>query len=267
MLRLDARLRRSIDKTLNRQVESITGQRKTQARCPTTFDKLLTSKLFIAAMPRVAANRRDHYAQERRKQILDAAMRAFSCSGFAGATMDEIAHIVGLSKASLYGYFPTKESLLHSLLRRYMLIPNLDQLLEQMRNRAPADGIPWLTTQIWSQLKERKDLANVLIREIYCNPERAKLFAQQIAFPGHRTLAIYLRKWKKQGALDYVNAIAAVQCFFGMLTFLLLYREFMGGSELMPLSDEVVVNTVSQIFLKGLTAKKRPRLRKLARNT
>jgi AcrR family transcriptional regulator len=43
--------------------------------------------------------------------ILEAAQRQFAHYGFAKVTMDEIANEIGMGKASLYYYFPTKENL------------------------------------------------------------------------------------------------------------------------------------------------------------
>ncbi len=53
-----------------------------------------------------------------RLAILNAAYRRFAHFGFAKVTMDEIAGDVGMGKASLYYYFPTKESLCKAVITR-----------------------------------------------------------------------------------------------------------------------------------------------------
>jgi len=50
------------------------------------------------------------------QEILDAARNRFAHYGFSKVTMDEIASDVGLGKASLYYYFPTKEELFKSVI-------------------------------------------------------------------------------------------------------------------------------------------------------
>lgn len=52
------------------------------------------------------------------ERILDAAFRVFGERGFADATTREIADAVGLSSASLYTYFPNKESLFRAAVQR-----------------------------------------------------------------------------------------------------------------------------------------------------
>jgi TetR/AcrR family transcriptional regulator len=54
----------------------------------------------------------------RRAVILDAARKRFAYYGFSKVTMDEIATDVGMGKASLYYYFPTKESLFEEVLKQ-----------------------------------------------------------------------------------------------------------------------------------------------------
>lgn len=49
--------------------------------------------------------------ESKREAILEAASQVFLESGFEGASMAEIAARVGGSKATLYGYFPSKEDL------------------------------------------------------------------------------------------------------------------------------------------------------------
>ena len=50
--------------------------------------------------------------------ILDAALRVFTIRGFHGGTMEEIAEEAELGKATLYYYFPSKETLLSALVEK-----------------------------------------------------------------------------------------------------------------------------------------------------
>ncbi len=55
---------------------------------------------------------------EKHLQILDAAQKRFAHFGFTKVTMDEIAQDLGIGKASLYYYFPTKESIVREVILR-----------------------------------------------------------------------------------------------------------------------------------------------------
>ena len=55
--------------------------------------------------------------EERPKQILDAALAVFGEHGLAGARLDDIAKRAGLSKGTIYLYFPNKEELFREVVR------------------------------------------------------------------------------------------------------------------------------------------------------
>ncbi|MFJ2620330.1 TetR/AcrR family transcriptional regulator [Glutamicibacter sp. NPDC087344] len=65
-----------------------------------------------------APTKRGEYAKSRtrRQEILEAAFEVFAVGGYRGSSMREIAERVGMSQPGLMHHFPTKESLLVSLL-------------------------------------------------------------------------------------------------------------------------------------------------------
>jgi AcrR family transcriptional regulator len=202
-------------------------------------------------MPRVAAAKHDEYAEARRDQILEAALHLFSRKGFAESSVDEIAAEAGLGKATLYLYFPSKEILLQKLVDRFRLAPDLADLIDSIRDLPPARGIPTLVEGIWRQIKENKEVAHVLVREVFSNPERARLYTEQVRLPGRNLLGAYFETWMKRGKIKRGNAEAMAQCLFGMLWYFLQSQELMGGKELAPVSDETICSTVTRIFLTG----------------
>ena len=70
-------------------------------------------------------SRREQNRIEREGRILDAALRVFSLTGYSGATMDAVAAEAGLTKPTVYQYFPSKESLFSA-----MMIGKRDQMLD-----------------------------------------------------------------------------------------------------------------------------------------
>src|ERR1700761_3235285 len=57
-------------------------------------------------------------AEERREQLLDAALRTAVDQGFAAVTMDRIARAAGVTRPVVYGLFPDRGALLAALLER-----------------------------------------------------------------------------------------------------------------------------------------------------
>lgn len=57
---------------------------------------------------------------ERRKEIIQAAMDVFSRSGFSGATTRKIAKKAGISEAMIYSHFKDKEDLYSAIIDQKM---------------------------------------------------------------------------------------------------------------------------------------------------
>src|SRR5262245_53847768 len=58
-------------------------------------------------MPKISEERK----AARREQILEGARRCFAENGYEGATVAKLEHELGLSRGSLFNYFPSKEDL------------------------------------------------------------------------------------------------------------------------------------------------------------
>lgn len=65
--------------------------------------------------PAAAGGYRAEAHTAKRRQILDGARRVFFERGFEAASMDAITRAAGVSKATLYAYFPSKEHLIAAL--------------------------------------------------------------------------------------------------------------------------------------------------------
>jgi AcrR family transcriptional regulator len=72
------------------------------------------------------------HTDEKETLILDAAQRRFAGYGFSKVTMDEIALDVGMAKASLYYYYPTKEDIFRAVIRKeqHAFIEHMTALME-----------------------------------------------------------------------------------------------------------------------------------------
>jgi AcrR family transcriptional regulator len=78
-------------------------------------------------------------SEERRNQILDAAMDTFSEMGFHKARMSDIAETSGLSKGSLYWYFDSKDSIILSLLDR-VFVPEIKEFNVLLKDPRSAES-------------------------------------------------------------------------------------------------------------------------------
>lgn len=75
-------------------------------------------------------SRRERKKRETRRRILRAVELHFSSSGYDGSTVEMIAESAGVSKPTLFNYFPSKQALLHAL------IPAMDLRFAQAVDRS-----------------------------------------------------------------------------------------------------------------------------------
>jgi AcrR family transcriptional regulator len=76
--------------------------------------------------------------QARPGEIIDAALEVFAEKGFAAAKLDDIARRAGISKATLYLYFETKEEIFRAVARAAVA-----SLLEALESSAEASAGPF----------------------------------------------------------------------------------------------------------------------------
>ena len=109
--------------------------------------------------------------EEKRKLILDAAVRVFARSGYHGARVGDIATEAGVAHGLLYHYFSSKEQVLETVFRE-----NFGELLDRFRTVESADepapakleGIAKILLRTW---RNNPALVRVMVREVARSPQ------------------------------------------------------------------------------------------------
>jgi AcrR family transcriptional regulator len=110
-------------------------------------------------------------ATDRRRLILDAAVRVFARGGYHGSRVGDIATEAGVAHGLLYHYFASKDEVLETVFRE-----NFGALLERFRavegSDEPAadklEGIAKILLRTW---RNDPDLVTVMVREVARSPQ------------------------------------------------------------------------------------------------
>jgi len=202
-------------------------------------------------MPRVSAKDRPAFVEERRTAILEAALRVWAKRGFDGTSLTEVAGEAGLTKGTLYLYFPSKLALLEEAFRRYSLQPEIEGGLARLRGKPLRDVVRGLVALFWRGLEERRELAGVLLRELPNHAEEARHFVEQVLLPMNRLLADYLDEALPAERRGKVDTLVAARLLPGMVVAFFLSQEILGAKELMPIATERILGTITELFLHG----------------
>ena len=110
-------------------------------------------------------------AEEKRRLILDAAVRVFARKGFHTCRVGDIAEEAGVAHGLLYHYFSSKDELLETVFRETWS-ELLAAIAEVEASDAPArEQLRQVAAILLRAWRRRPDLVRVLVREIGRSPE------------------------------------------------------------------------------------------------
>ena len=120
---------------------------------------------------------RPDVSEERRNQILEAAMSVFSRLGFHEARMDDIAQEAGLSKGALYLYYKSKSAIIGAILR-YIFAGEMRQFAKLRDSEGSATERILRLTHFATDDFERMPLALPIMVEFYATAARDRSVRQ-----------------------------------------------------------------------------------------
>lgn len=191
--------------------------------------------------------------EDRREQILHAAMYVFAQKGFTRATNKDIAHEAGITPGLIYHYFDSKEALLKAIIEERSPLRLLRSLSPEMLTLPPETFLPLLLQQALA-IVEGEDFVNlmrVFLPEVIHNPEMSpfgsNMLQQVVSF-----IAGYLASKIQSGELRACDPSLTAQVLLGSVIGFVLRRQILRDSLALQLSHAQIVTTVVDTVLHGL---------------
>jgi AcrR family transcriptional regulator len=163
----------------------------------------------------------------KRRQILEGARAAFLAQGFDGASMNDVARVAGVSKGTLYVYFPSKDALFAALVRETKA-RQAERLAELSNDLEPAETLRRYGVSLMEVLSTPESIAQVrtILGVAAKFPQVGRAFYEAGPAHGVAKLAVYLAAETASGRLRACEPeIAATQfldlCKSGLSTKLL----------------------------------------------
>lgn len=195
---------------------------------------------------------------ERRQQILEGALRVFSTKGFHKATNKDIAAAAGgISPGLIYWYFKDKEDLFVSLLHERISVLQLADHSEELMALPPRVALRLVGDTYLGIFRTPQNVAllRIILSEVSRFPQVGELFYKAIARKLFNLLSGYLQHQIDLGVLRPHDTATATRSFIGMFVVQVLAREFFRQPEALAASDEQILDTVIEIFVRGLEAR------------
>jgi len=199
----------------------------------------------MARTPKVVEDRRD--------QIIDAAMQVFAQKGFIKATNKDIAREAGITPGLIYYYFDSKEDLLKTIIETRSPAQLMTTLPPQIFELPPEIFIPMLILRALNIIETEQfiQLVRMLLPEVVHNTGVA-----QIIFPMIRRLLEFLGKYFEvqmgKGALRRLDGVLTAQFMVSSVFVFVLRRQILHDPIALEYSHEQIAEVVSETVLQGI---------------
>lgn len=166
----------------------------------------------------------------KRDQILEAAAEVFLELGFAGASMDEITRRAGVSKATVYAHFTTKEELFGSIIRVRTEREGALEIAPEIYAQGPEAALRAIARRFLELLysAEVVQVFRVVVAESHRFPELGRVFYANGPRATWGRLSAYLAEETKAGRLAVEDCDFAAQGFVYRLRGDLHFRMVLG---------------------------------------
>jgi AcrR family transcriptional regulator len=202
--------------------------------------------------------KRERRKEARPGELLDAALDLFVEKGFAATRSEEVAARAGVSKGTLFLYFPSKEELFKAV-----VVENLSGRFTEWNKEfeefegTTVEMLRYCMRIWWERVGSTKasGLTKLMLSEGRNFPELAEFYRREVVQPGHTLLRRILRRGIDSGEFAPVDVDHAIYAVIAPMVFLMLWKHSSaicvdGETELDP---EKYLEIQADTVLYGLT--------------
>jgi AcrR family transcriptional regulator len=206
-------------------------------------------------------------ARQRRKQarpqeLLDAALELFVEKGYAATRTDEVAQRAGVSKGTLYLYYPSKEELFKAVVRH-----NLSSLIAEGEELAGAfagsssDLLATLMRIWWERVGSTSaaGIHKIVLAEVRNFPEMAQFYTDEVIIPADRLFSGCVTRGIEQGEFRAMPVHEVAHALIAPLIFMAVHRHSFGACPVhggVDIEPCMMLQTHLDLVLRGLEVRR-----------
>jgi TetR/AcrR family transcriptional regulator len=177
------------------------------------------------------AVRRERRKEARPGELLAAALDLFVEKGFAATRSEEVAQRAGVSKGTLFLYFPTKEDLFKAVVREN-ISSKVDEGFDELEKFTgpTSELIAHIMKMWWERYGSTKasGLTKLIMSEATNFPELANFYYAEVIEPGHRLMHKMIERGIARGEFRSVDIDYAVYALLTPMIYLVTWKHSMG---------------------------------------
>ncbi|VWX61989.1 TetR family transcriptional regulator [Burkholderiales bacterium 8X] len=171
--------------------------------------------------------KRERRKEARPGELLEAALDLFVAKGFAATRSEEVAARAGVSKGTLFLYFPSKEELFKAV-----IVENLSGRFKEWNQEfaefegSTAEMLRYCMRIWWERVGSTKasGLTKLMLSEGNNFPELADFYRQEVVRPGHALLRKILKRGIDSGEFAPIDVDHAIYAVIAPMIFLMLWK-------------------------------------------
>lgn len=193
-------------------------------------------------------------------EIIAAALASFADKGYAATRLDDVAADAGISKGTIYLYFPTKEELFRAVVRQAVL-PNLEAAEADIAAHAGscADLLRLLARRFLRLLdSDLTAVPKLVLAESGNFPAIAQFYADTVLRRAFALVEGILARGVARGEFRPIDVHATLPLFAGPFLLLALWKHSLGRHTDLHFDPRAVAEAHVETLLRGLAAEQRP---------
>jgi len=213
------------------------------------------SKL-IGGRPEEVQAKRERRKEARPGELLDAALDLFVEKGFAATRAEEVAARAGVSKGTLFLYFPSKEELFKAVVRENISgrFKEWNEEFESFEGSTP-DMVRYCMRVWWERIGATKasGITKLIISEARNFPDIAAFYQQEVIQPATALIRRMLQRGISRGEFRELDMDYAAFSIVAPMIFLIMMKHSLGACapKDYPLDPERYVSSQVETLLRG----------------
>jgi AcrR family transcriptional regulator len=207
-----------------------------------------------------ATPKRERRKEARPGELLDAALDLFVEKGFSATRVEEVAARAGVSKGTLFLYFPSKEDLFKAVVRENIAnkFPTWQEEFISFEGSS-ADMLRYAMTSWWERIGKTRasGITKLVMSEAQNFPEIADFYQEEVITPGNAMIRRILSRGVQSGEFRPMDLEQAVHIIVAPMIFLMMWKHSMGAcaASAKIVDPEQFIHMQVDVLLHGMSAK------------
>jgi len=224
-------------------------------RATSITDQSVIKRLLLN--PTADTGARQRRKEARPQELLEAALAVFEEKGFAGSRTEDVAQRAGVSKGTLYLYYPSKAELFKAVVRH-----NLSSLIaegEEIAGKHEGSSSELLSRLLqtwWERLGNTPaaGIHKIVLAEVRNFPELAQFYSDEVIIPADRLFSGCVQRGIERGEFRPMPLHEVAHALMAPVIFMAIHRHSFGACPVHgpDFDPALVLSTHLDLVLRGL---------------